>query len=244
MSILNEIQANNCWDCFHPARYENGMRLFGSSNVGNVFFTNIQVPGTVAPSDATVVIRRWYARSVFAETVTAAGRPDLVPMFEVRTHWMSAILEVGNRISWSLPLSGLLLREPGKDPNHTPQDPWPVVIYPRQNLSVIINEAHTTEMDIIGESLNEGPLRDTRPFVWVHLEGLWIPRSNKRVDNEHDRAVQAVITAIVRMSAERTSTVDEIASWVVGMRNDKGIDDAGKAMLEAISDRVRERAGG
>jgi hypothetical protein len=223
----------NLYDCFsvNGGYYLDGdqtdwtsCRIFGNANIGNARFTNLQVAGQLTFDDDIMLVQRWYARTDMAMTQAAWKWSEQVQV----------TCQMGYHNMWQLPLSDLLERRPrysDSDPQHERPmfDPFPFVLPPRQNISVLIDNftANHAHRDLITslDASNRLMLGSFEPpLVWIHLEGV--------------RVIDGQIPELMDMQMKKTKTVEErIIHWVLKMRTD---DDANNAQIDAIADGILE----
>jgi hypothetical protein len=105
------VEPLDVWDClfyggyqqYHGPRGEGplvpGQRLFGNANVGNLSFTNLQIPGQLG-ADQCALVTNWYART---------NIPDGAPL-QAMSEMAMCTLIVGCMPQRQEPLSALLRR--------------------------------------------------------------------------------------------------------------------------------------
>lgn len=232
--LLEHLSAFNIWDCIcvndaYPL--SRSTRVFGNANIGRLELTNLQVAGQLT-SSAAGIVTNWYVR-------TNIPRSELLDLFLQQTY---VTLTLGDRPRWCAPASDLI-RWPGAEgPTRSPV--WPVVIEDRQNISASVDIFGGVHDDMIRSFENDA----TRRYVWVHIEGLRIPRELYLHDDESEDS-HVVRTRWLKLQAKALrlaagiknqpiDTAEYIARWLTqqGEREPSEI----QAQLAALADAVRE----
>lgn len=241
--LLDSIEHANYYDCIDIARTQNGTKLFGNANIGNYPLTNMQIGGQFG-HHRSFVVRRWYARTAIPEIARLAKRPDIADHLGAWSHMATATFVVGTQYRWSMSIADLLGLRPRTDiagEERRSEDPWPILIPVRQVFQIQIDwqwsHAHDSLRSFFdSDHLPDGPVPVDRPLLWCHLDGFTLD-----ADQE---AVQAVLASIVGLTKKREAMANDIAQWILGESKAPELDDAGRAMLQAIADGVIRRAGG
>lgn len=240
--ILDCIEYANYYDCIDVARSQNGTKLFGNANIGAYPLTNMQIGGQLG-EDHSFLVRRWYARTAIPEIARLTNRPDIIDHLGAWSHMATATFVVGNRYRWSMSIADLLGLRPRTDiagEERRAEDPWPILIPVRQTFQIQIDwqwsHAHDALRSFFDSGHPDDPVPGARPLLWCHLDGFTLETDQK--------SVQAVLASIVGLTKKREAMAYEIAQWIMGESQAPELDDAGRAMLQAIADGVIRRAGG
>jgi hypothetical protein len=236
--LLVHLRAANIWDAISlDADWNQSQRLLLNANIGNLSLTNMQVAGQIA-GDQSMVVMNWYARTNINRT----------PLFERFAALTYVTLIIGNVPTWCSPISDLITPSPGQR-QRAPI--WPTVIPHRQNISL--------QLDTFGRAADPlvNPIdrqRDIglidRPLVWIHLEGMLIPRSLWIRDDEDEDATEIrrrwtqlqakVLRLVTSARSQQVDTAEHIARWLASMSEDPTINHDIRSQLDALADGIRE----
>jgi hypothetical protein len=235
VSGLNDVQQENWWDSIDIGGsdvLQNGTRIFGNRNVGDLGRCNLQTPGRLAYHPRVCVVQRWYART----NIVAPHYDDFSDAKEALAQWASctyAGLQLGDRGKWRLPLCDLLLRQPASGV----QDPWPLIVDPKDNVMVNLDWYDGTAMDVmtqLGQQRNANMFQPIR--IWIHLEGVSVHMRDRA--DKHDDVAHHLINTVLTATKQRKSVEDAIADWLLGQI--ETADDEAKAQLHGVRDGIME----
>lgn len=256
-ALLAGLRALNVWDALGLSTdtgipWSRSTRLFGNANIGNLNYTNLQVPGQIAFGDS--VVTNWYART----NIPYLDYPELAAPFRLFLQHTYVTLLIGVRYTWTAPLFDLMRSWRGPEQSGGDVMPradlrWPVWIPRRQNVSVVIDSFSSRYYDpgdFVTLLNQDGRPWQIAPLLWIHLEGVTMPEipadqeGNEEADHAHWRSlVGRMMRLVTRNAKEVESTADHIATWL-GVYASEAEDPAIKAAATVVADAVRERFNG
>lgn len=238
--LLCHLRSMNVYDSltFDPNSAGYSVRLFGNSNIGALNATNLQVPGQIAVGAAFVVMS-WYVRTNLSDDLIRSAE------FAHFANHTYATMVVGEMPRWLSSIAELFRNraEPCSARYRAPL--WPEVIPTRQNFSV--------NLEMFGNAADQmrdlGIRNRSVPHLWVHLEGVTIPREIYLYDHESELdeavakrwlALQAkVLRLLTSHRSQQVDTAEHIARYLWSMGDDAKEDEV-RAQLTALADAVRE----
>ncbi len=213
--------------------WQNGIKLFGNANVGDLHRTNMQAAGQFSRHDDPVVVQRWYARTNLPTT------GELADAFNLLAHSTAVTFVIGNRVSWQMSLFELLERRP-RAAEHADHvlglaDPWPEIVPVRQNVAVQLDRFNDHAFQQVMNLLTQSSVFNSAeqfglvpPLVWVHLEGVSCPA----------KVADQIGAAMVKRRVVDRSIEEDVVAWIMGIA--KHPDTQEPSQLVAIADGILE----